>query len=57
MKEILSYIRTKSCFIFSGLMGTLAVLFKKFTGARGKGIEGIKFMIAGVGDLEYLVKL
>jgi len=29
-------------------------LFKKFTGARERRIEGIKFLIAIVGDLEYL---
>ena len=56
-KEILTDIRTKCCCIFSGLMDTLAVLFKKFTGARGRRIEGIKFLIAVAGGLEYLVKL
>jgi hypothetical protein len=30
------------------------VLFKKFTVARERRIEGIKFLIAVVGDLEYL---
>jgi hypothetical protein len=29
-------------------------LFKKFRGARGRKIEGIKFLIAVDGDLEYL---
>jgi len=51
-KEILPDIRTKSCSVFSGLMDALAVLFKKFTGARGRRIEGIKFLIAVAGDLE-----
>jgi hypothetical protein len=36
---------------------TLAVLFKKFTGARGRRIDGIKCLIAIAGDLEHLVKL
>jgi hypothetical protein len=30
------------------------VLFKKFTGSRERRIEGIKFLIGVVGDLEYL---
>jgi hypothetical protein len=38
-------------------MDTLAVLFKKFAGARVRRIEGITFLIAVAGDLEYLIKL
>jgi hypothetical protein len=30
------------------------VLCKKFTGSRERRVEGIKFLIAVVGDLEYL---
>jgi hypothetical protein len=37
-----------------GLVDPLAVLFKKFTGTRGRRIERIKFLIAVVGDLDYL---